>query len=219
MKKNRMMRLASIVLVLVLMTSSIVGGTFAKYTTQTSVNDEARVAYWGFGKATATTFDLFDGAYDTTVNSDVNVVAPGTAKETKFAFAYTNSDEGPTAPEVAYTFVVDANITGNYDALDKNENFVWTLDGTDYQTVADLLKAIEDLDGNNDQNCYEAGTLPTGFEVGSEHTIGWNWAFDDDSTTKDAYDNAQNVADTAMGNATDLADVSITITITATQID
>lgn len=216
MKKNRMMRLASLLLVLVLMTSSVVGGTFAKYVSEVEVTDAARVAYWGFGRTAATTFDLFDGVYvdatnGTTVKSDVNVVAPGTAKETKFAFAYTNSEEGPTAPEVAYTFVVDADITGNYTALDNNENFVWTLDGTPYQTVALLLKAIEDLDGNKNQNRYEAGTLPTGFGVDSEHTIGWAWEF----STGDADDEI----DTAMGNAPDLADVSITITITATQID
>lgn len=216
MKKNRMMRLASILLVLVLMTSSVVGGTFAKYTTSATVSDTARVAYWGFGRAAATTFDLFDGVYvdatnGTTVKSAVNVVAPGTAKESKFAFAYTNSEEGPSAPEVAYTFVVDADITGNYTALDNNENFVWTLDGKEYATVALLLKAIEDLDGNKNQNRYEAGTLPTGFGVGSEHTIGWAWKF----STSDAADEI----DTAMGNAADLADVSITITITATQID
>ena len=216
MKKNRMMRLASLLLVLVLMTSSVVGGTFAKYVSEVEVTDAARVAYWGFGRTAATTFDLFDGVYvdatnGTTVKSDVNVVAPGTAKETKFAFAYTNSDEGPTAPEVAYTFVVDADITGNYTALDNNANFVWTLDGTPYQTVALLLKAIEDLDGNKNQNRYEAGTLPTGFGFDSEHTIGWAWEF----YTGDAADEI----DTAMGNATDLADISITITITATQID
>jgi len=216
MKKNRMMRLASLLLVLVLMTSSVVGGTFAKYTTSATVTDTARVAYWGFGRAAATTFDLFDGVYvhetnGTTVNSNVNVVAPGTAKESTFGFAYIDSEEGATAPEVAYTFVVDADITGNYTALDNNENFVWTLDGEEYATVALLLKAIEDLDGNKNQNRYEAGTLPTGFGVGSEHTIGWKWEF----STSDAADEI----DTAMGNATDLADVSITITITATQID
>ena len=216
MKKNRMMRLASILLVCVLLSTSVIGGTFAKYTSEVEVYDAARVAYWGFGRVAATTFDLFDGVYvdatnGTTVKSNTNVVAPGTAKETKFAFAYTNSEEGPTAPEVAYTFVVDAEITGNYTALDNNENFVWTLDGTEYKTVAKLLKAIEDLDGNKNQNRYEAGALPEGFGVGSEHTIGWAWEF---YTSDDA-----DKADTAMGNAPDLSDISITITITATQIN
>ena len=226
MKKNRMMRLASILLVLVLMTSSVVGGTFAKYTTSATVTDTARVAYWGFGRAAATTFDLFDGVYvdatnGTTVKSNVNVVAPGTAKDTEFAFAYTDSEEGPTAPEVAYTFVVDADITGNYTALDNNENFKWTLDGKEYATVALLLKAIEDLDGNKNQNRYEAGVLPEGFGVDDSHTIGWAWAFEtaNDVDTNNNGIGDQDEVDTAMGNATDLADVSITITITATQID
>ena len=45
MKKTRMMRLASILLVLVLMTSSVVGGTFAKYTTSVNKNMVGRVPY------------------------------------------------------------------------------------------------------------------------------------------------------------------------------
>jgi hypothetical protein len=41
--------------------------------------------------------------------------------------------------------------------------------------------------------------------------IGWKWTFHDSE--------AGDVADTAMGNAGDLDDVKIVITITATQID
>lgn len=219
MKKNRMMRTAAILLVCVLLTTSVISGTFAKYTTFATVTDKARVAYWGFGRQAATTFDLFDGVYvdetnGTTVKGAKNVIAPGTAKETKFAFAYTNNAEGINAPEVAYTFVVDADITGNYAELDTNENFYWTLDETKYGTVAELLKAIEDLDGNKNQNRYEANTLPEKFGVGSEHTIGWKWIFDEAAGGKDLDE-----MDTAMGNKDTLADVAITITITATQID
>ena len=218
MKKNRMMRLASLLLICVLLTTSVISGTFAKYTSSATVTDEARVAYWGFGKAPSITFDMFDGQYvdatnGTTVKSEdgANVVAPGTGKTATFAFPYTNGN-GITAPEVAYTFVVDADITGNYTALDENKNFFWTLDGTEYETVAKLLKAIEDLDGNKNQNRYEAGKLPVGFEVGSEHTIGWVWHFGTDVEAEDK-------ADTLMGNADPLANVAITISITAEQID
>lgn len=47
MKKNRMMRLASVLLVLTLLSTSVVSGTFAKYTTQDKADDVARVAKWG----------------------------------------------------------------------------------------------------------------------------------------------------------------------------
>lgn len=214
MKKNRMMRLASLLLICVLLTTSVISGTFAKYISNVEVEDEARVAYWGFGKAPAITFDLFDGEYTsangTTVDSEDgdNVVAPGTGKTATFAFPYTNGN-GITAPEVAYSFVVDAEITGEYEALDDNENFFWTLDGEEYATVALLLAEIEELDGDT---TYNPGELPEGFEVGDEHTIGWVWHFGEDIKAEDE-------ADTAMGNADPLANVAITISITAEQID
>ena len=47
MRKNKMMRLASSLLVAVLITTSAISGTFAKYTTQDSASDSARVAKWG----------------------------------------------------------------------------------------------------------------------------------------------------------------------------
>lgn len=45
MRKNKAMRTAALLLVLVLMTSCFVGGTFAKYTTTASGSESARVAY------------------------------------------------------------------------------------------------------------------------------------------------------------------------------
>lgn len=47
MKKNKALRAASALLVLTLLTTSIIGGTFAKYTTSDSAADTARVAEWG----------------------------------------------------------------------------------------------------------------------------------------------------------------------------
>ena len=47
MRKNKMMRAASALLVAVLLTTSTISGTFAKYASQDSAKDEARVAKWG----------------------------------------------------------------------------------------------------------------------------------------------------------------------------
>ena len=47
MKKNKWMRLAALMLVLCLITTCTVSGTYAKYTTQDKVEDSARVAKWG----------------------------------------------------------------------------------------------------------------------------------------------------------------------------
>lgn len=47
MKKNTMMRLASFLLIAVLITTSAISGTYAKYVTSDSASDTARVAKWG----------------------------------------------------------------------------------------------------------------------------------------------------------------------------
>lgn len=228
MKKNKTMRAASILLVLTLMTSCFVGGTFAKYTTATTGTDKARVAYWGFDQDATTTIDLFDDVYGTTVDSENgdNVIAPGTSKTATFAFGYTPKDTAANAlnagaiaaPEVDYTFTVNPTITGDYDALDANANFVWTLqkgsgEVTNYNNVADLLAAIKKLSGDaTGTKVYDAGQLPDAFTAADEkYTIGWNWAY---HTSAEA-----DAIDTAMGNAQDLDDVTFTITISAEQVD
>ncbi len=227
MKKNKMMRTASALLVATLLSTSIIAGTFAKYTTSTTGSDKARVAYWGFNQAASTTIDLFDDSYTNVKsgNSD-NVVAPGTEKTTTFAFGYdTKSDAEGTAianaPEVAYTLTVNAEVTGSYTSLDNNPDFKWTLkkgdqDAVEYSTVKELTDAIKALSGDaSGSKQYTAGQLPTNFTAADEtYTVGWKWAFDDANKTV-----AQDKTDTDMGNAATLDNINLTITITATQVD
>jgi hypothetical protein len=61
MKKNKMMRLASALLVLTLLTTSLISGTLAKYTTSGNASDTARVAK--FGVVINTSGSLFSDAY------------------------------------------------------------------------------------------------------------------------------------------------------------
>lgn len=224
MKKNKIMRLASALLVLTMLTTCVITGTFAKYTTSTTGTDKARVAYWGFDQDAATAIDLFDGEYTNVktsgeVDGFSNVVAPGTSNTSTFAFGYTNyKTDTISAPEVAYTFTVNPTITGDYTSLDSNTNFKWTLQkgnetAAEYNTVAELLAAIKALSGDaSGSKQYAAGNLPTAFTSADEvYTIGWNWAFSTNA--------AGDAADTAMGNAQALDNVTFAITITATQVD
>lgn len=61
MKKNKMMRLASGLLVAVLITTSTISGTYAKYVTEASGTDSARVAKWGV--EVGVYGSLFENAY------------------------------------------------------------------------------------------------------------------------------------------------------------
>lgn len=114
MRKNKMMRAASALLVAVLLTTSTISGTFAKYVTTATANDEARVAKWGvelqvvgnlFGdtyanvsngnKITANDDDTATvRSYNTTDGLDGDdVVAPGTKNDEGFSFSINGTPE------------------------------------------------------------------------------------------------------------------------------
>ena len=213
MKKNFMMRAASALLVAVLLSTCTISGTFAKYTTSASSQDQARVANWGFDNAaTITITNLFQTSYDKNVNGVVDVIAPGTTNFASFQFTY--NETNVYAPEVAYTFTV--SVDGSYcdTPIANNPNIQWRLDGGSWGDWGTLLTSIKGLSGDNtDGICdYTAGQLPAAFGAADTvHTVEWQWIF---STTEE-----QDAADTAMGNAADLADVKLVITIIATQID
>lgn len=216
MKKNRMMRLASILLILVLMTSSVVGGTFAKYTTKVEGTDTARVARWGFtgDDADIAITDLFYNAYDKNVNGYGDVIAPGTTKSADFVFEYTSgTTDNVAAPEVAYTFTVNTTGSSCDENIKNNPNIQWAVHkkgeepvwGTWDEMISDITELSGEGDGSKD---YAARELPP---ISEQHTIEWQWIYN----TNDAAD----AEDTRMGNLGNLDDVTIKITITATQID
>ena len=238
MKKNRMMRLASILLVCVLLTTSVISGTFAKYVTQSGSQDTARVAKWGFtDTATISLDNLFDDVYDgengiqgVTVDGTDNIIAPGTTNEVSFQFIFAGEGGNNFAPEVDYTFVVSTAGSTIDPHIEENPNIQWGLDGqyfdnADGKSWTKLLAAIDALDGNVTDNKYEAGDLPDAFygtadnnTVGNgaaSHTVSWQWLINESN----AEDDKQNKIDTAMGNAPDLEKVTLIVSITATQVD
>ena len=217
MKKNRMMRLASVLLVCVLLTTSVISGTFAKYVSTNEANDTARVAKWGFNDATFT-FDLFSDVYSTTVNGQgTNVIAPGTKQTAAVWFV----PDAMAAPEVAYSIEVSTDKSSIDANIEANPNIVWQLDDKGWGTWDDMLADIEALSATAAPN-----TIPAAFE--SVHEISWMWVFDEtadvDGVEVDTVNDYANndINDTNMGNiaadGTDLK-VELVITITATQID
>ena len=93
MKKNRMLKIASAMIMLCLITTCAIGTTFAKYTTADSAADTARVAKWGvevsasgtmFGKAyrEVAVLETDDTATVKTSDTAQKVVAPGTSNPT-----------------------------------------------------------------------------------------------------------------------------------------
>lgn len=230
MKKNKMMRVASALLVAVLLSTCAISGTFAKYTSSATGSDYARVAYWGFGLDSSIAIDdLFLDVYQNTVDSKNgdDVIAPGTANFATFKFAYTdNGTVDAKAPEVAYTFTVDTTGSTIASAIENNPNIQWALvDKASFTDVANvdpaawgtwdaLIDGIKAMSGEADGSCeYAPNTAPEAFAQGTEWVIVWQWKFE---TSGDA---DQDILDTNMGNKVNLDTVKIVITITATQVD
>ena len=231
MKKTVMMRVASIMLVLVLLTSSVISGTFAKYVTSDKAHDEARVAKWGV-VVTAEDNTMFGSAYvsaDGTVSATYNaatdsvhaengtdyVVAPGTEGDLT---SITIAGKPEVDVAVAYVGTVDLNnwtVGGNFYCplvfviKDRDGNVEATIDGSTYAEEAVLESAIATYI-NNFSAEYEANTDLSSVEDGSLN-ISWEWPFyiSDD----------RDVKDTALGDAATAATISIDIKCTVTQID
>lgn len=131
MKKNKMMRLASILLVCVLLTTSVISGTFAKYVTSDSAKDTARVAK--FGVQVVATGSLYGpdylkaeagntpGSGEVTVASfdHKNVVAPGTKSTADgLRFAVTGEPEVKVAVRFDVTVAEDVFLAAKDDLPD-----------------------------------------------------------------------------------------------------
>lgn len=111
MRKSKSMRMASGLLVVTMLSTCMISGTFARYTTSDSASDTARVAKWGV--TAVVSGDLFGADYvdvaggdkiSATYTGSVDSAKP--AGPEKIVAPGTNSDEGVTikisgTPEVA----------------------------------------------------------------------------------------------------------------------
>lgn len=225
MKTNKMMRLASGLLVAVLLTTCVISGTYAKYVTSDSGSDSARVAK--FGVVVTATGDAFETQYekdDTSFTLDTNtvvstekVVAPGTKGEMA---SITLSG----TPEVA----VRVSYSGNFTISDNwlvNDQFYCPLvikvgateiKGTTYTTKDEFVIAVNNAINNVDVKDYKAGTnLSNVTDAGLN--VSWEWPFEAE-TNVDDYD----YKDTWLGGqaaSNNAATVTLGITTTVTQID
>lgn len=244
-KKNVTLRAAAVLFALALITSCFVGGTFAKYVTNGTGTDTARVAK--FGVKVEANGTMFAEQYDTdkeaktVVSSRVgvaegkkdNVVAPGTSGK-----MVSMKLSGQPEVDVHVNYAPTVTLSDNWK--DKDNNFYCPLqikvngimvDGhrfTDKQQFVDeIVKAIVNHQKNN--VVYKAGTDLSTDTVGDNAlTISWAWPFEtatsDDPTpeTAAAEKAANNVKDTYLGDQAALnnaAAIEISVVTTVTQVD
>lgn len=233
-KSNKLMRVSGVLLVLTLITSCFVGGTFAKYVSEGEGDDTARVAKWGVevevkGDGFKTEYeknDYLSSIEGSTVisSSKDKVVAPGT-KGTFGGIKITGK------PEVAVQIKTTADVKfENWNVQESGEFYcplVFTIgeteiNGLDYSDgtageagsfAAAIKKAIEDatnkeISPNNDLS-----------EFYEDITYSWEWPFQDGKGT--VCDQSDEL-DTKLGNNAangSAPSVKIDIKTTVTQIN
>ena len=202
MKKNIVLRIAAVVLMLSLVTACFASSTFAKYTSAGKADSIARVARWSItmdgkdlaiaGDDALVSFNLFDTIYDTNggatetdvkAGSDVAIIAPGT--------------------KGAFTF---DNITNASEVTAKIDIYLDKVELSDTTLPIQFTKGSTTLSASETTPIFTK-TLAAGETFEITDAINWVWAFDGSDTV-----------DTALGvKGTDT--VQVFVRIVATQVD
>lgn len=234
MKKNMMMRLASVLLIAVLMSTCAISGTFAKYVTSAEGSDSARVAKWGITMSNNGANTFIDN-YDTGLIANEVIVAPGTAHSTTY--------EVDGTPETDYNITFDYSVTeevflkaGNYAYGDPYiSDMDFTL-GSDYYPVKYTV-AVSANAGTITNNAAHANydtldaalaaikNMSVFYEAGVTCdlviTLSWAWAFEGQNDQADTVLGdlaALNYAGLTDGTDYNL-DIAYTLKMIATQVD
>ena len=240
MRKNRTMRLAALLLVLTLITSCFVGGTFAKYVTSGSAEDGARVAKFGVtvaavdddASAFASEYKKHDQSYvkgDNTViasNTDL-LVAPGTSSDDLDAtliFKVTGTPEVATRVNVAFegtdVYYGDYHpVKFTLHVLDNNAAIADPANA-DWTNAKKITGTLAEIDAAIATNMETFDTEPNE-TLDALYKITWAWDFYKDEAT--------DVLDTKLGDLAaglDVADgkdysteLSYSVAVSVTQID
>lgn len=184
MRKNKAMRAAGGMLIATLLSTSIVSGTYAKYVTEDSGSDTARVAK--FGVVVTADGDLFSDTYKTTANT------PGVSADNKAdaaslsvvsaAYASGNGVDGTdhvVAPGTKNTDGLTFTVTGTPEVAVKLAFDVKDDAGADFeQTAKDIyLKAktgLPDMTTGNATDTFDnaADYYPVQYTLTSTGTAG-----------------------------------------------
>ena len=216
MKKNKMMRLASGLLIAVLLTTCAIAGTFAKYVTSDTDSDSARVAKWGVEVDV-----VIDGAFKT--EYDIKTATTDLLGETITKSVVASNGDELVAPGTEGTLLTKASISGSPEVavnITKVADLVltgWEIDGAYYCPL--IINGINGLDYANAAT-FEAAVeaslavnvnCQANANLAQDTTVAWSWPF--------SVNEANDIKDTKLGNLANAPTVSFTYKITVTQID
>lgn len=247
MKKNRCLKIALGLLLLVLVTTCAIGTTLAKYTTGGNAQDSARVAKWGV-KLEIEGDSMFSSEYkkdDGTITvkstsveegNSGRIVAPGTASNSDTAACFSISG----TPEVAVKIEVKLTVN-NEIFLKKGEYTDPTVAGEtfdleeDYYPVVFTLTQVAGATDESDiiikgnlaaiqgfLDDYSGETYKPNTKLDATFELSWEWAFNGNDKADTYLGNliaGEKPDDLAFGEVYYSTKISYELEITVTQVD
>ena len=221
MKKEWTVKLGLLALILTLVTTSLVSGTFAKYTSQVSGTDTARVAKFEFDVKEGdtelednTVLDIFGLTDETAVDQNgEKLVAPGTKGD--FELYVENKSEVDVKAVFELNETNNSNIPIYYTLEENPQRYSNVLTGAyddngtpDYEEDDAIYKDLDALKALLKIDRLDYVDKVPDAKTTYEKTIKWFWAYED----------GRDASDTTLGlNGT--ATVTLAITCTVTQLD
>ena len=246
MKKNVMMRLASGLLIAVLLTTCAIAGTFAKYTTSADAQDSARVAKFGVQIAVSNDNLLFSESYTSangltveTSSAGQDLVAPGTSS---------TENSGTTTITISGTPEVAVNISAIIDTASDKDVFLkagtykdWTTEAVDdtfvladdyypvkwtlkktvggvVTTLVDKQKLSDVIDAFDSYSTANSNVAPN-TNIGATFTLEWEWAFDENDLADTLLGQIAAGVETSVASSNYCTEIGYKLDISVTQID
>ena len=217
-RKNFAMRIAALLFILTMISTCAFATTFAKYVTDGSAEDTARVAKWGVTVEATDADELFAVDYDGTVTSNTteDVLAPGTSGSLA-GFTITGSPEVDVKVTYAATLTltgwdINGNEAGEYCpivfTIKRSGEAIAVINGDASMSMTDLKAAVEE------KIAAVSATYEANSSLSDVLSVEWAWAYEG------ANGSAQtDVKDTALGDLAVAPTITLKVTCTVTQID
>lgn len=214
MKKNKLMRVACALLVVTLLSTCVISGTFAKYVAQGSARNTVQVAKWSIeykgekdtaatqlavnGSTPTVSFDLFSTVLDSDGSSETDVAQGKIAPGTKGAFKFTVENKSEVTAKVSFAVT---ETKGNIPLTFKVNGAT----GTSLKKLMESEAATSRLD------------MP-GAEGASKkvYTVEWEWPFEREDGAKDSEDTSLGIA---ADKDTTVPKYDVTLDIIVEQVD
>ncbi|TEB08156.1 hypothetical protein Psch_01711 [Pelotomaculum schinkii] len=227
---GKTVRAAVLLLVLCMISTAMMGGTFAKYTSEYDGEDMALIANWtltptvirGAGENTITydlgdaDLDLFSHTKNHMLREDGHpIIAPGVDGD----FVLNIANTGDVAAEMTFDFAVnDVSVTDNEITIADVPPIEYSLTGNDdWCNLYDLKDRLKNAASAGEGFSPMSNVPQTNGKA--KATVYWRWPYEASTTV---YTDSTDVNDTTLGTNSaidDRTEYKLTITVKATQIN